>query len=84
MTPELYGRDPRKLSRVEYDAIRRKARMNCLSIRVGDHYIGRGGCVPCDGCGNLIRGFWYRLRFAQYNRRKGDYDAARATLALPS
>ena len=79
---ELYGRNPRTLSRVEYLDIRRKARKGCLSVRVGDMYIGRGGCVPCDGCGNLIRGFWYRLRFAQYNRRKGCYDAARATLAL--
>ena len=79
---ELYGTDPRRLSRHEFGAIRRAARMKCLSVRVGDHYIGRGGCIPCDGCGNIVRGVWYRIRFAQYNRRKGWKDGARQILKL--
>lgn len=80
---ELYGLNPRTLTRAAFSDLARNARKQGYSLKVGDCYVGRGGVLPCTPSGVLLRGVWDKIRHAQYCRRAGRLNAARAILALP-
>ena len=82
---DLFGMNPRHMTREQYTIVRRRARRGRCSYRVGLCYIGRD-VVACDSNGCYLsrdrRARAINLAHAAACRKEKRYNAARQILAL--